>query len=411
MSDTLSSTDQDAGATATFSLTNTAGGRFTIVGNEIRVANSVLLDFEQNAQHTVRVLVTDQGALTTFEDFTITIGDINPENVMGDRASNTLVGGAGSDVINGGGGNDILRGQGGDDRYFVDAAMDQVIEIAGGGTMDRVFASVNYTPAATAYVEVLSTLSTTSTDLINLTGNAFANSIIGNAAGNILNGGGGVDNLLGYAGNDTYIVDNAADAISETAGSDTVRASVSYTLGAGDQIERIETTNAALNGVINLTGNEFGQTITGNAGANRLAGLAGSDTLLGLAGSDVLAGGTGLDTLTGGAGNDAFVFNVQLIAANRDTISDFSNVGQNDVFHLENTGAGLFSGLANGALNAAMFRANATGTAGDANDRIIYNTTTGALFFDSNGNVEGGLVQFATLSTKPVLTAADFFVI
>ena len=57
---------------------------------------------------------------------------------------------------------------------------------------------------------------------------------------------------------------------------------------------------------IDLTGNEFVQSITGNAGANRLEGKGGSDTLRGL------------------GGNDTFVFASTIGAVNVDTIVDFN---------------------------------------------------------------------------------------
>jgi serralysin len=44
-------------------------------------------------------------------------------------------------------------------------------------------------------------------------------------------------------------------------------------------------------------------------------------------------------------------------------------------------------------------------------DRIIYNSTTGALFYDSNGNVAGGAIKFATLTGHPVVSNADFLII
>ncbi len=64
-------------------------------------------------------------------------------------------------------------------------------------------------------------------------------------------------------------------------------------------------------------------------------------------------------------------------------------------------------------MSTLFFKANASGTATDADDRIIYNTATGALFYDSNGNAAGGSTQFAvfTPAIKPVLTALDFVVI
>lgn len=47
----------------------------------------------------------------------------------------------------------------------------------------------------------------------------------------------------------------------------------------------------------------------------------------------------------------------------------------------------------------------------DADDYIIYNKTTGDLFYDADGNGGGTGIRFATLSNKAVLTAADFFVV
>jgi Ca2+-binding RTX toxin-like protein len=62
-------------------------------------------------------------------------------------------------------------------------------------------------------------------------------------------------------------------------------------------------------------------------------------------------------------------------------------------------------------LTAAQFAANASGTAQDASDRIIYETDTGKLFYDSNGSTAGGAVQFALLGTGLALTNADFFIV
>ena len=73
---------------------------------------------------------------------------------------------------------------------------------------------------------------------------------------------------------------------------------------------------------------------------------------------------------------------------------------------------GLFNNLAPGFLDANFLKANANGVATDADDRIIYSTTTGALLYDSNGNAVGGAVQFATLAGHPAtIVAADFLVI
>ncbi|MGO4839437.1 calcium-binding protein, partial [Rhizobiaceae sp. 2RAB30] len=113
--------------------------------------------------------------------------------------------------------------------------------------------------------------------------------------------------------------------------------------------------------------------------------------------------------LTGGAGSDNFVFNTGLNAAtNVDRIVDF-NVPQ-DTIRLDNAVmAGLGTTL--GILSAAKFWKSTSGTAHDADDRIIYETDTGKLFYDSNGKAAGGSVHFATLAPNLALTNADFVVI
>ena len=78
--------DPDGGDTHSFCLIDDAGGRFVVVGDELRVADSALLDFETTVSHDVTVRVTDSGipALDHDETFTITVGDVNeaPTDVL-----------------------------------------------------------------------------------------------------------------------------------------------------------------------------------------------------------------------------------------------------------------------------------------------------------------------------------------
>ncbi|MBZ5763881.1 calcium-binding protein, partial [Rhizobium sp. VS19-DR104.2] len=89
--------------------------------------------------------------------------------------------------------------------------------------------------------------------------------------------------MIGGAGNDTYYVDNAGDAITEwsAGGIDSVYASVSHTLE--NNVENLTLTGLAN---INATGNWLSNTLIGNAGNNTLDGGSGADTLIGGSGSD-----------------------------------------------------------------------------------------------------------------------------
>jgi serralysin len=170
------------------------------------------------------------------------------------------------------------------------------------------------------------------------------------------------------------------------------------------------TLSGTLTGVvaINGTGNTGANTITGNGAANVLNGNAGDDALFGGTGNDILKGGTGKDTLTGGAGMDRFDFDMALNAStNVDRITDFNAV--NDVVRLDDD---TFIGLATGTLASGRFySAPGATTAHDANDRIIYNSSTGNLFYDADGLGGAAAMRFATLAGAPTISAADFFVV
>ena len=177
-------------------------------------------------------------------------------------------------------------------------------------------------------------------------------------------------------------------------------------------------TASALSVAVNLDGGIGNDTIIGGSGNDRLLGAAGADSITGGAGNDVIDGGTGNDTitgglgsdvLTGGAGTDFFVFNAALGLTNVDQIVDFIVV--DDTIRLENNG--IFTALTTtGTLAAANFAANAAGTAQDANDYIIYNSTSGELFYDADGTGAGSAaIRFATLTPGLALTNLDFQVI
>ena len=119
-----------------------------------------------------------------------------------------------------------------------------------------------------------------------------------------LDGGDEANSMWGGTGNDIYVVDDAADVVTEYAGEgiDTVDAAISYTLGA-------EVENLALTGVggLNGTGNDRDNVIWGSNYDNLLNGGGGVDAIKGAGGADIIDGGTGVDTMLGGDGGDIFI--------------------------------------------------------------------------------------------------------
>ncbi|XPM52951.1 MAG: calcium-binding protein [Leptolyngbya sp. IPPAS B-1204] len=246
-------------------------------------------------------------------------------------------------------------------------------------------------------------------------GNAQANRLTGGNGNDAISGNAGNDTLIGGTGNDLYIVDSTTDTIVENAaeGTDTVRSSVTFSLAALTNVENLTLIDTASNGTGNtlnntLRGNTQNNTLNGGSGNDILEGNEGNDSLIGGSESDTLTGGLGNDSLTGNDGTDFFVLNAP--GQGIDTIADFQ-VGQDKMrVSAAAFGGGLISGT---TITANQFRAAAGATTAiSAEHRFIYNSTTGALFYDADGNRTGfGTVQIATLTTKPLLSHSDIVVI
>lgn len=145
----------------------------------------------------------------------------------------------------------------------------------------------------------------------------------------------------------------------------------------------------------------------GEGGDDVLNGQGGLDALDGGIGNDTITGAAGNDKLTGGDGEDSFVFKSALSALNVDSIGDFDD---GDVIRLDND---IFNALGTGAgatLNAAEFKVNAGGVADEADDRIVYDTSTGNLYYDADGSGAGTSLLIATLVAAPTISESDFVV-
>ena len=410
---------------------------------------------------------------TALNVYTLTAANV--ENVVftgagaatltGNAGANSLTGGASGDTFRTGGGLDTLIGGLGDDLYVISEAGVTITEASGEGT-DTVRTSLT-TYTLGANVENLVLVNEAVTGIGNaenneITGHAGANSLSGLGGADTLRSGGGADTLIGGLGDDLYVIAGAAAVVTELSGegTDTVRTSLAtYTLS--DNVENLVLVGDALNGFGNTEDNQ----ITGNANANVLKGFGGNDTLdgglgndtasytgalgavtaslqagtatgdgndtlisienltgsihndsltgdvnanvlNGFDGDDTLYGGLGNDILAGGAGADVFVFNTAPAAGNVDRITDFT--AGTDRVHLD---LSIFSALGGaGTLAPGAFRTGAAAL--DADDRILYNATTGALFYDADGSDNGSAaIQFATLNPGLMLVADDFQVI
>lgn len=337
----------------------------------------------------VRTALTNYALSTNVENLTYTgasstaftgTGNTLANTLVGGGAADTLTGNAGDDILNGGAGADTLRGGTGDDTYLVENAGDAIIENTDEG-IDLVRSAVSFTLASN-----VENLMLTGTGAINGSGNDLANLLTGNAGANVLNGWTGADTMKGGAGNDTYVIDDATDSVVENVneGTDLVQSSISYGLSAN--VEKLTLTGTS---AINATGNNLANTLVGNAAAN------------------MLDGGLGNDIFTGGAGADTFIFTTAPNASsNFDQITDFSVI--DDVIQIKKL---VFSGVAtwSGVLEANEFKVGAA--AGDADDHIIYNSTTGVLLYDADGTGATAAIQFAKLAPGLGLTNSDIWVI
>jgi Ca2+-binding RTX toxin-like protein len=152
-------------------------------------------------------------------------------------------------------------------------------------------------------------------------------------------------------------------------------------------------------------GNTLDNVVTGNGGANSLSGFGGADTLQGGPGNDTLLGGAGADSLSSGSGLDAFRYGNATQGG--DTIQGYAVA--EDVIQVSAGGFG--GGLAAGALPGAAFATNATGLAGDATDRFIWDSAAKALWFDVDGTGGVAAVRLATFTGTVTLTVGEIQVI
>ncbi|QOZ75368.1 hypothetical protein XH83_07890 [Bradyrhizobium sp. CCBAU 53351] len=392
---TLAAVDAgDAGAHS-FSIVGT-DDLFEIVGNEIRVKNGAVLDFETRPQHTLTVKAVDDDGMSVTSTIVIGITD-QVETVAGTAGNDVLAGGAGSDILIGGAGNDRLNGGSGSDeyRYNLGDGGDRIADSGGNADTDRLVLGSGIDPAAITVgrssidnSDIVLQLASGDTivlqDQLSASAGAgveqivFANGAVwsrsdllarldshlfigsasnqtaaGSGTSDVFIAGSDAETLVGYGGNDTYRVGAGAGnvIISEDAEDGTDRlelvglnaADVTLIRRGADLIVK----NKA-NGHTTTITNEFSYAPTGVeqvafadgtvwdktqiAAHAVLPNAAGNYTIQGTSEDDTFQPGAGNDLIQGGAGSDTVIY---ALGDGSDTINDgYNSASQIDVLKL-----------------------------------------------------------------------------
>lgn len=327
------------------------------------------------------------------------VGYSNANVLTGNEFANKLYGEGGNDTLNGGTGNDSMYGGDGNDTFYCNTTADLISETATGGTdtvyvtfsaslggaVSSITTSKTYANVENIVLQGSGLLNAIGSDTANnvLTGNSANNTLYGLGGNDTLSGGTGDDTMYGGAGNDTYYLVDAGDIAFEdyNSGIDTLISSFSIDIDFSYNFENITLSGTT---ALNAYGNSSNNRLIGNSGANVLDGYGGNDTLTGAAGADLFK----LDAY--GTGNS-------------DTITDFTTA-QGDKIELN------FWGLPSSLTSGNLRQGAGITTAAQADDFLIYNSTTGKVYYDQDGSGSSYSAQeIALLGNKPVsLSITDF---
>ncbi|NEU78926.1 calcium-binding protein [Nostoc sp. UIC 10630] len=300
-------------------------------------------------------------------------------NISGTAFDDNIVGNSGNDTLStGSGGKDTIDGGNGDDLLFVNYKN----AIGGIATTFNATTNIGLITAGTSGV------SYKNIERLNILGTAFDDNIVGTSGNDTLStGSGGKDTIDGGNGDDLLFVDytNATGGITSTfnATSNTGSITAGTSRVSYKNIERL-----------NILGTIF------------------DDNIVGGSGNDTLFGGSGNDTLYGGDGTDTFVFNSYGYYEGVASLYDFNATNEyatNEVIQVSANGFGSVGGLSLGTLLATQFTIGTSATTTE--ERFIYNSATGGLFFDQDGSAGSTQVQFAQLSAGLSLSNYNFVVV
>ncbi|MBG1261321.1 beta strand repeat-containing protein [Nostoc commune] len=320
---------------------------------------------------------TNTGSITAGTSH-VTYKNIEQLNISGTEYNDLIVGSNGNDTINGVGGNNTIFGGAGKDYLSADHSNGNNL-LSGDDGNDSLSISGDYN---------------------DYRGEFYLDAVSGK---NTLNGGAGDDNLV-----TNYSSGN--NLLSGGDGNDSLNASGSASLYSSYGVYTVSGNNTLDGGAGNdrlivdySTGDNL---LFGGDGNDSLtaSGASGKNTLTGGNGNDTVTGGKGNDSLIGGAGTDTFAFNS--FNEGIDTIYDFN--ATNELIQV--SAAGFGGGLSSGSLQTSQFTLGTSATTSE--NRFIYNSATGGLFFDQDGSASAFTqIQFAQLSAGLSVTENNFVVV
>lgn len=290
--------------------------------------------------------------------------------IVAREGTDFIFAGDGADLLDGGKGNDVLDGEGGDDILIGGAGQNMLHGGAGTDTASYASAASGVTVnlAQAGYQDTVGAGVDSLSDIENLKGSSFEDTLTGDGGDNTLYGRGGNDLLNGGSGDD--VLNGGGGTGTDMASYAGAAAGVTVNLGVTGRQQTIGAGADTLVDIENLKGSSFDDTLTGDGGANSLYGRGGDDVLNGGSGNDTLDGGGGAGSDTASYADATAGVKVNLtrgrqgtVGAGIDTLIDIENLkgSSHEDTLIGNTGANVLDGDKGGdALNG-----------GDGNDTLI----------------------------------------
>ncbi len=353
-------TIQDTGGNDTIDLTDFIIGNatFTVQEGSATAGDDLLISIGTNGSILIQNYFTENSnsivgtgciEIINFQNGILSSADI--ASILTYNATNgndIIIAGVGNDILSGLKGDDVIDGGAGTDTISYASAISSVIvnlitgSATGGGGSDTLsnieniigssyddtltgntanniidggsgIDTINYASTTSAVTVNLITGTATGgggTDTLsnieNIIGSNYDDTLTGNSSNNIIDGGTGNDNIDGGTGTDTISYASTTSAV-------TVNLSTgSATGGAG---------NDTLLNIENITGSSYDDTLTGNANDNIIDGGIGNDTI---------DGGTGTDTISYASTTSAVTVNLitgtTTGGSGTDTLSNIENI-------------------------------------------------------------------------------------